>query len=64
MRLIWWNIPQATQSQQSPAPHLMEVLIRARVLDRQTFTLLTDPRVAISLRYTTFKVMEQKLVAD
>ena len=43
----------------------VEVLIRARFLDRQTFTLLTDPQsiLAIGLPFKTHKAMEQKPVA-
>ena len=39
----------------------VELLIRARVYDAQTFTLLTDPQsiMAIDLRFMTSKVMER-----
>ena len=44
----------------------IELLIRSRVYDVQTFTLLTDPLsiMAIGLRFMTFKVMERVPVAD
>ena len=44
----------------------IELLIRSRVYDAQTFTLLTDPQsiMAIGLRFMTSKVMERVPVAD
>ena len=44
----------------------VELLIRARVYDAQTFTLLTDPQsiMAIGLRFMTSKVMERVPVPD
>jgi hypothetical protein len=44
----------------------VELLIRARVYDAQTFTLLTDPQsiMAIGLRFMTSKVMERVPVLD
>ena len=44
----------------------VELLIRARLYDAQTFTLLTDPQsiMAISLRFMTSKVMERVPVLD
>ena len=44
----------------------VELLIRARVYDKHTFTLLTDPQsiMAIGLRFMTSKVMERKPVPD
>jgi glycerol-3-phosphate O-acyltransferase len=43
-----------------------ELLIRVRVYDAQTFTLLTDPQsiMVISLRFMNFKVMERVPVPD
>jgi hypothetical protein len=44
----------------------VELLIRARVSDAQTFTLLTDPQsiMAFGLRFITSKIMERVPVAD
>ncbi len=44
----------------------VELLIRDRVYDSQTFTLLTDPQsiMAIGLRFMTYKVMERVPVPD
>jgi hypothetical protein len=44
----------------------LEVLLRSRVFDPQTFTLLTDPQsiMAIGLRFMTSKVMARVPVAD
>ena len=44
----------------------IELLIRSRVNDAQTFTLLTDPQsiMVIGLRFMTSKVMERVSVAD
>ena len=44
----------------------LEVLLRSRVFDPQTFTLLTDPQtiMAIGLRFMTSKVMAHVPVAD
>jgi hypothetical protein len=44
----------------------VELLIRARVYDAQTFTLLTNPQsiMAISLRFMTYKVMERVQIPD
>jgi hypothetical protein len=63
VRLEWASL--TTKQVHAFCDHV-EVLIRARVLDRQIFTLLTDPLsiMAIGLRFMTSKVMEQKPVAD
>jgi hypothetical protein len=44
----------------------VELLIRARVYDAQTFTLLTDPQsiMVIGLRFMTSKVIERVPVPD
>ena len=44
----------------------LEVLLRSRVFDPQTFTLLTDPQsiMTIGLRFMTSKVMARIPVAD
>jgi len=46
--------------------HHIDQLVRARVLDTQTFTLLITPQsiTAIGLRFMTFKVMARRPVAD